>query len=142
MAYIPKKNTKAADAMVRRKDILIKTLDQELGNIKAACRKAKIDRKTFYNYYEADEEFRDKVIEIREGIKDDVISNWMRDIIDGKDIPGRIFWAKTQAKDRGYHETNRLEVQHKGDIIQVIPAFNPKNIEEANIVEDENNNNN
>jgi hypothetical protein len=136
MSYVPKKNTKAADAMIRRKDILIKSLDQQLGNIKIACKAAGIDRKTFYNYYDADEEFRDKVIEIREGIKDDVISNWMRDIIDGKDIPGRIFWAKTQAKDRGYHETNRLEIEHKGDIIQVIPAFNPKAIEEAQIVED------
>ena len=88
---------------VGKKQHLIKILEKALGNITIACRNFGIERQTFYNWYDKDEEFRKAVDDIKE-IRKDFIESALDRRIQAGDTAAIIFAAKTQCRDRGYIE--------------------------------------
>lgn len=92
------------------KENVLEALKSSLGIISNACIKCKISRKTFYNWYNKDESFKERVDDIYETQKDFVESNLIKKIKDG-DTSCIIFYAKTKMKDRGYAE--RVEITGK-----------------------------
>lgn len=89
--------------MERRKEDFIKYLEQSCGIINAACKKAQIDRKTYYNWCDADEEFHQACFMALELQGDFVESKLLEKINDG-DTTAIIFYCKTKLKNRGYSE--------------------------------------
>ena len=100
---------------IDKKKGFLEVFEKALGNISVACANYGIDRKTFYNWYEDDEEFRKAADAVKEIRKDFIESALDKRIREG-DTTCIIFAAKTQCKDRGYVETERKEIAGKMDI--------------------------
>lgn len=98
-----------------KKAEFLETFKKALGNISVACSNFGIDRKTFYNWYEDDPEFRKEADAVKEIRKDFIESALDKKIREG-DSTCIIFAAKTQCKDRGYVETERKEISGKMDL--------------------------
>ena len=101
MAQMAQKNTK--------KEIFIKCLHNNHGHITEACESANIPRRTYYNWIEKDDKFKDQVEDAKEALVDHVESKLMAKIND-LDTTSIIFFLKCKAKDRGYTERTELEL--------------------------------
>lgn len=117
-------------AVASNKGALIVALVSLMGNVSAACKVVGISRKTYYQYYNGDEGFKEIVDEIPEMVKDYVESKLMANIGKGKEA-SIIFFAKTKMKDRGYIETD-LHL-HK---LQAEFTIKVENQEDADIITD------
>jgi hypothetical protein len=108
-------------------------------DVSRACKAFKINRKTFYDWYKSDEDFKAAVEEAREEIKDfgesqlltlmkgipkldkhGKITGW----ISRPDTAAIIFFNKTKNKDRGYVE--RMEIRNREE-----PSINMERLTEA-----------
>lgn len=89
---------------VRKKEVMLKTLENSLGIVSVACRKANISRKTHYLWLEKDEEYKRRVLEVKEIAIDYVESSLFAQIKD-KNTTATIFYLKSKGKHRGYVET-------------------------------------
>lgn len=76
-----------------------------MGVVTQACKIAKLDRATFYNYYNSDAEFKKACDECQDIALDFVESRLMKQIQNG-DTTGIIFYLKTKGKHRGYIQTS------------------------------------
>ena len=86
------------------KKALIQAMTDSLGIVTKACKIVGINRCTYYEYYNNDEEFRKECDDIDEVALDFVESKLHKQINDG--IPSStIFYLKTRGKKRGYQET-------------------------------------
>ena len=94
---------------ITKKEILIKCLHNNHGNIKEACESANIPRRTYYNWIEKDDKFKEQVEDAKEALVDYVESKLISKITDG-DTTSIIFFLKCKAKDRGYTERTELEL--------------------------------
>ena len=125
----------------------LKELEKNYGNITKSLKSAKLSRPTLTKYRQEDQEFREAIENIRTGFLDEIESNWYKDAIEGKlDTVGRIFFAKSQMRDRGFNETKQIEIEDKRMPIKILPAFDATKIEptpyteiEQNTEENENN---
>jgi hypothetical protein len=92
------------------KENLIKALEKSMGIVTTACKKARVSRKTFYEYYKADETFKEQVDDIKNIALDFAESKLMQSIANGSDT-ATIFYLKCKGKERDYSEksenTNR-----------------------------------
>jgi len=91
------------------KDELIKKLQFYLGNVKKSCDAMKINRSTYYEWYNNDPYFRQQVDDISEGVIDFVESELHNQIKEGN-ITAIIFFLKTKGKKRGYIERAEIDV--------------------------------
>lgn len=91
------------------KEAVLEALNNSSGIVASACKAANISRFTFYKWYNEDEEFREKVDDVRELQKDFAEALILKKMKEG-DTTMIIFYAKTQMKDRGYSE----RVEHTG----------------------------
>ena len=97
----------------RRKALLLKALDETVGNVTAACKLAGIGRNAFYDYYKADPDFRHAVDSFEE-VKLDFAEMHLFKQIKG-DIPSSTqFFLKYKGRKRGYED--RSTMQHEGSI--------------------------
>lgn len=85
----------------------IEALTKTFGIVTQACKIVGIERPTYYNWREKDEEFRKACDEVNEYVGDFVESKIIKKIDEG-DTTMIIFYAKTKLKSRGY--TERTEV--------------------------------
>ena len=85
------------------KEKLLKVLEDNKGNVSAACKSAGISRGVFYVWKNEDKDFRDKVNEIDESVGD-FVENKLMTRIDKEDTTAMIFYCKTKLKHRGYTE--------------------------------------
>jgi hypothetical protein len=108
-----------AKGKIDSKDEFLKVFEKALGNIFVACSNFGIDRKTFYNWYNEDENFKQKADAVKELRKDFLESAFDKRVKAG-DTTAIIFGLKTQCKDRGYVEKSEHEVEIKGER----PIFN------------------
>ena len=102
--------------MKLKKKSFIEAYIKTFGNITAACKSIKIDRGTYYNWMEKDEEFKNTIntCEPRESYKDFIESKLCKLI--NNDTPSAIiFAAKTICKDRGYVERTEHDHTTKGE---------------------------
>ncbi|MBS0236031.1 MAG: hypothetical protein JSS50_01690 [Proteobacteria bacterium] len=81
-------------------------LEQSKGIISIACRKAGIERKTYYNWCSKDWEFAAKCDDVLE-LAADMVEYALLQKIDKGDTTAMIFYLKTKCKHRGY--TERIE---------------------------------
>ena len=100
-----------------KKEVLV-ALEASLGVVTTACKKAGIDRTTFYRYVNDDAEFAKEVKSIENVALDFAESSLHKQIQAG--VPAStIFYLKTKGKERGYIE--RSEITGKdGDRIEVV----------------------
>lgn len=89
--------------MEDKKEKFIQALAQGYGIIATACEAIGIGRSTYYRWYNADQEFRERVDEVTETQVDFVESKLMQAINAG-DTTATIFYLKTKGKKRGYNE--------------------------------------
>lgn len=100
-----------------RKKALIDALIKTLGIVTTACNSVNIHRKTFYEWYKEDEEFKKEVDDISNIAIDFVESQLFKRIKSG-DTAAIIFFMKTKGKRRGYIEKQEFDHTTKGDKIE------------------------
>lgn len=105
--------------MDNNKKRFIEVLKKSRGIISSACESVDMSRQTYYNWLEADPEFKQAVEEVNESMIDFVESKLMQkingiEVLDHKsgdvyDLPPSdtaiIFYLKTKGKSRGYVES-------------------------------------
>lgn len=92
---------------IKRKENVLKLLNESLGIITTACEAAGVPRKTFYQWMKEDDEFRDQVEDIKE-VQCDFVEGKLLEQIEANVPSSTIFYLKTKGKNRGYVE--RFEV--------------------------------
>jgi hypothetical protein len=93
--------------MSDRKQLFLKTLEAQFGHIAKACRAVPIDRKTYYRWYNDDEDFADRCDDIQESLIDTAESKLHENIRDNKSTDIQ-FFLKTRGKRRGYIERKEI----------------------------------
>ena len=89
--------------MDNRKENFIKALEQSLGVITTACKKADISRTLIYQWLKEDPEFSAQVKTVEDLALDFVESQLFKQIKDNN-TAATIFYLKTKGKNRGYSE--------------------------------------
>ena len=86
---------------------MIKALEQSLGIVTVACKKAEIPRSTFYKWLNEDEDFARQVKDI-ENIALDFAESQLHKQISDNSTSATIFYLKTKGKKRGYIERQEI----------------------------------
>jgi len=95
------------------KKALVDAMQKSLGNVSQSCRIVGLSRKTYYEYYNTDNEFKASCIDCENIALDFVESQLHKQIKDG--VPSStIFYLKTKGKRRGFVE--KQEIEHSGGI--------------------------
>lgn len=97
---------------MRSKKKFLEIFKKKLGNISLSCRAFGIERRTFYNWYNNDPDFRAAADDVKE-VRKDFIENAFTQRIDAGDTAAIIFALKTICKDRGYVEKVEQDVTVK-----------------------------
>lgn len=105
------------------KKILLEALEKSLGIVNEACKNVGIHRATYYNYRNADKEFRDAVDELESVPLDFAESKLFQEIKKGN-ITAIIFYLKCKGKKRGY--IDRADNEMTGNVINVITPSQKK----------------
>mgnify|MGYP003146748120 CR=1 FL=1 len=90
-----------------KKESILKALEQSLGVVTLACKKADIPRSTFYKWINEDEEFAKQVKDI-ENIALDFAESQLHTQISNNSTAATIFYLKTKGKKRGYIERQEI----------------------------------
>lgn len=98
--------------------MFIDNLHQACGIIAEACRQTGISRQTYYNWYNQDSQFAERVDDEIERQKDIVESAIIKKITEG-DTATIIFYAKCKMKDRGYTEKEAVTKKEDIDLSQL-----------------------
>lgn len=123
--YTSPKGSQREQAVAIRKESILLAFKKNYCNVSRACEDAGISRQTWGNYMREDPEFRQKVNDIIEGLKDLVESHLIKSIVGG-DVTAQIFFLKTRCKDRGYVERQEIVT---ANVIQV--GFMPEETTES-----------
>ena len=90
-----------------KKESILKALEQSLGVVNMACKKANIPRSTFYKWMKEDEEFVKDVEDMANIALDFAESQLYKQIADNS-TAATIFYLKTKGKKRGYIERQEI----------------------------------
>ena len=90
-----------------KKESILKALEQSLGVVTVACKKADIPRSTFYKWINEDEAFAIAVNDI-ENIALDFAESQLHSQIGNGNTSATIFYLKTKGKKRGYIERQEI----------------------------------
>lgn len=101
------KNGAAQKRTTIKKRLFLSAFREKLGNISQACEAAKVGRRTYYEWIEADAKFAIEVEDTNEAIID-----WGEDRLKARmkagDTTAIIFYLKTKGKKRGYVERQEV----------------------------------
>jgi len=86
---------------------LIEALEKSLGVITTACKQTGVNRSTFYEWYNKDEDFKKEVDDIGNIALDFAESKLHEQIMDNN-TSATIFYLKTKGKKRGYVERQEI----------------------------------
>tara|TARA_R110001606_G_scaffold22778_1_gene77528 strand:+ start:16 stop:375 length:360 start_codon:yes stop_codon:yes gene_type:complete len=89
-----------------KKKLLI-ALEKSLGVVTTACKNVGIHRSTYYDYYNNDINFKDKVDDIQ-NVAIDFAESQLHQQIQGGNTSATIFYLKTKGKNRGYVERQEI----------------------------------
>ena len=90
-----------------KKESLLKALEQSLGVVTVACKKADIPRSTYYKWLNEDPKFAKQVQDIENVALDFAESQLHKQIADNS-TAATIFYLKTKGKQRGYIERQEI----------------------------------
>ena len=105
-----------------KKEMFIKNLRKNLGNITDACNAIKISRQTYYDWKNTDDEFKQECENIPEELLDIAEHALLTEIKDPKSkghTTAYIFYLKTKGKKRGYDERHQIEISKPFDRIEL-----------------------
>ena len=97
------------------KEKLIEALEKSLGVVTTACKNVNLHRSTYYDWYNKDEEFKNKVDSIQNVALDFAESQLHKQIQEGS-TSATIFYLKTKGKIRGYQENQSIDLNTSGEI--------------------------
>jgi len=106
-----------------KKESLLKALEQSLGVVTVACKKADIPRSTYYKWLNEDSKFAKQVNDIENVALDFAESQLHKQIAD-KSTAATIFYLKTKGKKRGYIEKIEVDQETK----MQVSGFNIKDL--------------
>tara|TARA_R110002020_G_scaffold384668_1_gene595667 strand:+ start:2526 stop:2897 length:372 start_codon:yes stop_codon:yes gene_type:complete len=92
-----------------KKENFLEILELNSGNVSKSCKKANIGRQTYYQWREADQEFADACVDVKEGLLDFAESQ-LQGLIKENNVIATIFFLKCKGKKRGYTEKQELEL--------------------------------
>lgn len=95
-----------------KKQAMIVAMANKLGVISHACEEVGINRTTYYEWMEKDEDFRDKINALNELVLDEIEAEALRRMKTSDAV--LIFLMKTKLRGRGY--TERIEHEHVGQV--------------------------
>lgn len=98
-----------------RKKAVIEALQESLGIVTTACKKAGVGRTQFYEWLKADKEFADAVADVDEITLDYVESKLLKNIQQG-DTQSIHYYLKCKGGKRGYGDKHEVKVE--------LPQFN------------------
>ena len=90
-----------------KKETLLKSLEQSLGVVTVACKKANIPRSTYYKWLKEDSDFAEQVRDI-ENVALDFAESQLHKQIQENSTSATIFYLKTKGKSRGYVERQEI----------------------------------
>ena len=88
---------------------LVEALEKSLGVVTTACKQTGVNRSTFYEWYNKDEDFKKEVDSIGDIAVDFAESQLHKQIQDGNST-STIFYLKCKGKKRGYVERTELSL--------------------------------
>ena len=91
-----------------KKTAMIEALTKSLGVVTTACKQVDIARKTHYEWYNEDPEYKKAVDDISD-VALDFAESKLHSLIDKGDTSANIFYLKTKGKKRGYIERQEIE---------------------------------
>lgn len=94
-----------------KKNKLLESLRNNLGNITLSCEEVGISRFTYYSLMERNAEFKSEVEEIQNMCLDVVENALFRNVRAG-DTTAIIFYLKTKGRKRGYTERQELDLSN------------------------------
>lgn len=101
---------KTESTLNRRQKAFLKIFIEKAGcNISVSCKKAKIERKTYYNWLNSNTEFKQQVEDAQEALIDYAETKLQQNIMEGN-LTATIFYLKTKGKHRGYVETQEQNI--------------------------------
>jgi len=104
---------KVAKCNIVKKKAMIEALEKSLGVVTSACKVVDIARKTHYEWYNTDEDYKKAVDEVANIALDFAETALHRQINEGN-TAATIFLLKCKGKERGYVE--KQEVEHSGEV--------------------------
>jgi len=110
---IKKQYTMVSKSNIIKKKSMISALERSLGVVTIACKEVGIARKTHYEWYKEDEDYRNAVDDLVD-VALDFAESMLHKQIQEKDTTATIFYLKTKGKKRGYIE--RSEIDHSGGV--------------------------
>lgn len=102
---VPKSN-------IIKKKAMISALERSLGVVTIACKEVGIARKTHYEWYKEDEDYRNAVDDLAD-VALDFAESMLHKQIQEKDTTATIFYLKTKGKKRGYIERTEVDTNIK-----------------------------
>jgi hypothetical protein len=96
------------DNMDSEKKAVLNALEESCGVVSTACKSIGMARSTFYNWINADPEFKSAVEELQEYALD-VAESELHKLIKKGDTTAIIFYLKTKGKKRGYVEKQEID---------------------------------
>jgi ACT domain-containing protein len=106
----------------QNKKALLIALEKSMGIVTNACKIVKLDRSTFYKYYNEDEKFASDVDNMQDYVLDFAESKLLENIKDKKET-SIIFYLKTKGRKRGYIEKVEQDITTKGKEIGSTPVI-------------------
>jgi len=91
---------------------MIEALVKALGVVTIACKEIGIARKTHYEWYNEDTEYRKAVDDVSD-VALDFAESMLHKQIENKDTAATIFYLKCRGKKRGYIERSEMDVNIK-----------------------------
>lgn len=111
------------------KKALIKAMTEALGIVTTACLTVKISRKTYYDYYKNDKEFRVEIDDIAD-VALDFVEGKLLSQIEENNPTSTIFYLKTKGKKRGYIEPQHEKMKNPGlTINNIMPMPTADNVD-------------
>ena len=101
-----------------KKEKFLQILELNSGNVSVSCKKSNIGRQTYYQWKEADQEFADACVDVKEGLLDFAESQ-LQGLIKESNVIATIFFLKTKGKKRGYDETHKIQIDKPFDRIEL-----------------------
>ena len=105
---LDEKVAQKAQKIDKKKSEFLIALKNKNGNISEACSATNVGRRTYYNWLEDDETFKQDAEDAQESLIDLAESKLVENIKDN-DNTSIIFFLKTKGKKRGYIEKQEIE---------------------------------
>lgn len=99
------------DSTISKKKRLLKALEKTLGVIQPACRMARVNRQTFYNWLKSDSKFTEHYQEVLETSLDFAEMSLLQQIADGN-AKATIFFLSHKGRHRGWSLPTSRKVNH------------------------------